>query len=135
MNKFFAFILCAVLPVCSWSADKRKEKKAMEWKGAFCAIDAPTQIVVKTDEEWQALWKKLDKPAPAADFKKFFAVAVFLGTEPTGGYGVSWQAKGAAVSYKIKKPEGMAIQALTQPYAVKLFPRAKGEIKVVAEGS
>src|SRR6185369_14205291 len=99
----------------------------MEWKGAFCPIDAPTQTVVQTQDEWEALWKKLDKPAPAADFTKFFAVAVFLGTEPTGGYGVSWQAKGNTVTYKIKKPEGIAMQALTQPYAIKLFPKAKGE--------
>ena len=135
MNKFFAVLLCAALPVCAWAAGKKKEKKAIEWKGAFCSVTEPTTSVVKTMEDWDGLWTMIGKPAPEADFKKFFAVAVFLGTEPTGGFSVSWEAAANTVRYKVKKPEGMVIQSLTQPYAVKLFPKVNGEIKVVAEGS
>jgi hypothetical protein len=127
------FALCAALAAGVSAADA-KEKKAMEWKGAFCPVTEPTQIVASTPPEWTALWVKLGKPAPQADLKKFFAVGVFLGMQPTGGYGIAWKSAGNTVHYKVKKPEGMAIQALTQPYVVKLFPKAPGEIKVIAEG-
>ena len=128
MNKLALCLLMLAAPLCA------KEKRDMEWKGAFSPVTEPAHMVAKTQEEWEALWKRIDKPAPAADLKKFFAVAVFLGTEPTGGYGVSFEAKKNTVRYTIKKPEGMAIQALTQPYAVRLFPKHRGEIVVLPAG-
>ena len=138
MNKIFALAAGTALAVCAQAADKKKEKRAMEWKGAFCAVTEPAQIVVRTKEEWDALWKKIGKPAPEADLKKFFAVGIFLGSEPTGGYAVTWEAAAAGkvviVRFRVKKPDGMAIQAFTQPYAVKLFAKAAGEIKVIQEG-
>jgi hypothetical protein len=138
MTRSIAALLAVLLiGVCSRaeaSGKPKKEKTPMEWKGSFCAVTEPAQVVVKTQEEWDGLWKKItpDKPAPAADFTKVFGVAVFLGTKPTGGYGVSWQAAKNEITYSLKKPDGMVIQALTQPYAVKLFPKSAGQIEVVA---
>lgn len=103
----------------------------MEWKGAFCTVREPEVLVVKTRPDWEGLWKRLGKAAPEADLDKNFAVAVFLGTRNTGGYGVVFEPpSGPVVRYLVKKPAGMVIQALTQPYAVRLFPKAPGEVKV-----
>ena len=42
------------------AADKpKKEKNPMEWKGSFCAVTEPAQTVAKTQEDWDALWKKI----------------------------------------------------------------------------
>ncbi len=128
-------VLCAP-PGARAAGDHKKEKNTMEWKGSFCGVTQPSQVIVKTQQEWEALWKKIgDKPAPPADFTKYFGVGVFLGTKPTGGFGVVWKAYENAVVYSVKKPDGMVIQALTQPYAVKLFPRSQGEIQVGIEGN
>ena len=101
----------------------------MIWAGSFCPVDKPSHRVVETPEAWTALWKELGKPAPEVDLEKHFAIAVFLGTRPTGGYGVSFDEpvdgkKETVVRYSVRPPRGMAIQAITQPYAVRLFPRA-----------
>jgi len=102
----------------------KKEKNPMEWTGSFSPFENPEHVVVKTDAEWSALWKKIGKPAPAADFKRYFAVAVFMGTKPTGGYSLVWEPAPGVIRYRVKKPSGMAIEALTQPYAIKLFEKS-----------
>jgi len=76
------------------------------------------------------VWEKVGKPAPAADLKTHFAVAVFAGQRPTGGYSVSWQQHGSSVSYRWVKPKGMAMQVITQPYDIKLFPAIGAPVKV-----
>ncbi|MBI3552001.1 MAG: protease complex subunit PrcB family protein [Elusimicrobia bacterium] len=139
-----AVFLCCALAVNAAAADKKKEKTTMEWTGSFCPVDSPEHLVIKDEAGWKALWGRIGKPAPEADFQKHFAVAVFLGTMPTGGYTVTWTSQTSNgkdyllwVRYKVKKPDGMAIQALTQPYAVRLFYKFKpgegfNEIKVEA---
>jgi hypothetical protein len=157
MNKFLALLLCATVIAPAFAADSsakktKKEKPTMEWNGSFSPVDKPEQAVIRAEDEWKALWAKIGKPAPAADFKNYFAVAIFLGTKPTGGYSVAWgepkvvvmttgpveapKLENISLSYKVKKPSGMAIEALTQPYAIKLFKKSKAgddvEVKVEA---
>lgn len=114
------------------------EETIMEWKGAFCPVAQASHRVVKTQEQWRALWREIGGEAPRADLDSHMAVAVFLGSRPTGGYGVEFgkPAEGAdelVVSYRVKTPgEMMVIQAFTQPYGVRLFPKTSKPVRVEA---
>ena len=137
-----AALLAALALIPAWAGAKsagktaKKEPKAMEWKADFCPVTEPAVLVAKTREDWERLWKRIGKAAPEADLEKNFAVAVFLGTRNTGGYRVAFETApgaGSVVRYRVKEPSGMmVIQVLTQPYAVKLFPKSGGEVKVEA---
>ena len=117
---------------------KVKEAAMTEWKGQFSGALQSAQRVIRSEPEWQAAWAEIGQAAPAApDFKSRFAVAVFLGQRSTGGYRVQWlepDSSGPAtvVRYREMKPQGMAMQALTQPYAVKVFLREKADIRAEA---
>lgn len=102
----------------------------MEWKGQFCGKMEGDARVVTTQAQWEAAWKAVGQPAPAVDLERNFAAAVFLGQKNTGGYGVAFlepvrdlKAGTLTVTYKVTGPKGMAIQTLTQPYAMRLFPK------------
>lgn len=109
-----------------------------EFQGQNCAVGEPCEKVIRTAEEWNALWKScVGAAAPPADFSRQFAVAVFVGLQSTGGYGVEFlepQTGNAAcvVSYRLIRPGPGAFvtQAFTQPYAVRLFDRTAGAIQV-----
>lgn len=111
----------------------------MKWKGAFCQVSSASYRIVHSNEEWRRLWEEIGKPAPAADLKRNFAVAVFAGTYNTGGYNVYFDkpletSSRFTARYGITKPpkNGMVIQALTQPFAVRLYPRTEKSIDVEA---
>ncbi len=110
----------------------------LEWKGQFASVLQGAQRVIESTAQWKTLWSEIGQAAPAApDFKSSFAVAVFLGQRNTGGYRVEWlqpDASGAAtvVRYKEMTPQGITMQVMTQPYAVKVFPRGQRQIKVEA---
>ena len=115
-----------------------KEAADMEWKGQFCGVLQGSHRVINTAQQWQAVWAEIGQAAPAApDFKAYFAVAAFLGQRNTGGHGIKWaqpDSSGPAtvVRYREIRPRGIAIQVLTQPFAVKLFPRSMPEALVEA---
>ncbi|MBI5631715.1 MAG: protease complex subunit PrcB family protein [Elusimicrobia bacterium] len=133
-------ILLALLTLSPLLALSRKPqgKKNMEWHGGYCEVSKPGERIVKTQEEWERLWKELGRPAPPADFSRQFAVAVFLGLKNTGGYGIRFlepvsRPGETAIRYKVESPQGLATQSLTQPYAVKLLPKSSKPVKVEAE--
>src|SRR5688572_2177548 len=95
------------------------EVGTMEWTGAFSKRDRPSYSVIKTPRQWKALWKRLGKPAPPADLRSHFGVAVFLGQKPTGGWSVAFGQTPEGVRFEERGPQGMATMALTQPWAVK----------------
>jgi hypothetical protein len=117
---------------------KVKEAAMQDWQGQFSGALQGAQRVIESPAQWQALWSEIGQGAPdAPDFKSSFAVAVFLGQRNTGGCGVAWlkpDSSGPAtvVRYKETKPQGITMQVLTQPYAVKVFPRGKFQILVEA---
>ena len=105
------------------------------WTGAFCGVASPSHRVVETPKAWAALWKEIGKPAPTVDLSGKVAVAVFLGERPTGGWSVAFDEpapgpKGPVVRYSVRAPEGMVSQSFTQPWAVRVFARTKGRLKV-----
>jgi hypothetical protein len=119
--------------VCAFAAAPKE--KIMEWKGQFGGVSAAGHRLINDEEGWKKLWSEVGQPAPAVDLKTQVAVAVFLGPQRTGGWRISWEKpshrKGRAIlRYKIEPPQGFAIQALTQPWAVHLFPRTAEKIAV-----
>ncbi|MBI4422411.1 MAG: protease complex subunit PrcB family protein [Elusimicrobia bacterium] len=141
--------LLAALPV--WAMGRRVPKDAKEgrmervhdaeasdvtpneWRGAFCAQAQPSARIVESPAEWSDLWRAaLNQPAPVVDFSRHFALAVFLGSKPTGGFGVEFldpisDGRELLLRYRVREPapDGMVTQAFTQPYAVKLYRRTK----------
>ena len=98
------------------------------WQGSFSSVTKPEEEIVTDAGAWAALWRKIGQAAPNVDMSRSFAVAVFLGTRPTGGYGVvflppSIEQGEIVIAYREKKPSGMTFEALTQPYAVQLYPK------------
>lgn len=106
-------------------------------QGAHSAVEEPKQAVARTASEWQALWREHagSEPVPAIDFAKEMVAAVFLGTRPTGGYGVDIFAarrEGAVliVEYRERRPPpgALASQALTSPFHIVRIARHDGTV-------
>lgn len=114
--------LAAALLVAGCGRAKMTERS---WEGQFCSIAAPSSRIVEDRRAWEALWREaFDREAPPADFAKDFAVAVFLGARPTGGWSVEFFEDGGRVRWRERGPgDSFAAQAFTQPYAIRLFPR------------
>ena len=102
-------------------------------KGDLSNIDRPTQVLVRTAEEWSALWHRHapDKPMPPVDFSREMIVAVFMGSRPTAGYSTTilttMEVKGVlVVRYKETAPPPRAItaQIITFPYHIVAIPKA-----------
>lgn len=119
------------------SANAKKAEKPMEWKGQYGGpIDAGTEVAAD-EGAWTRLWLQLGQDAPPLDFKKYFAVAVFAGERPTGGFTVEFldpvpKGMDVIVRYRIKAPSGFATMAIAQPWKVRAFERVKGKVFVEA---
>lgn len=114
-----------------------KETTVMEWNGPFSSVAQPRTVVVHDEKSWERLWKEIGAPeAPVADLQVHYGVAVFLGERNTGGYGVRLldpivRDGKTVVRYRETAPRGIVIQAITYPYAVRLYP--KTGLSVVVE--
>ena len=101
-------------------------------------IDRPQQSVARTAAEWQTLWQQHapGRPAPTVDFTKNMVVAVFLGSRPSGGYGVEItgvRAEGDATvvlwAERRPAPGQMASQVITAPSFIATVPRRDGPVR------
>lgn len=122
--------LALLAALLAWAAPAAKGKVA-PMQGSYCAVSEPGHRVVESAAAWKKIWQELGRPAPPADFAKQFAVAVFAGERPSGGWGIVFEepaAEGQAlvVRYRVTPPKGMATMAFTQPYAVRMFDRRAG---------
>lgn len=114
---------------------KPRIDKSMETEGSYCKVATPGHRVVESEAQWAALWKEIGSKPPRADFSKSFAVGVFAGTRHSGGFAIRFDEPRDAgdaliISYRVVGPKGMATMALTQPYAVRLFPKTTKRIRV-----
>jgi len=105
--------------------------------GPHSGVDRASVRVIEDAEGWQQLWKKTLRQAPPSfDPEKQSAVAVFLGSRNTGGYSVelsvSREGDDLIVHWEERKPSpsGFVIQAFTSPYAVGVFDRPPGRVRV-----
>jgi hypothetical protein len=101
-------------------------------------IEASRQAVVRTAEEWKALWKEHapGQPMPAVDFTKSMVVGVFLGSRNTAGYRVAITAieregSNAVVTYREERPgvDQMLAQVLTFPHHLVRVEGIAGDVK------
>lgn len=130
MNSLWLAAILLAAPACAAPAKRGKteEKKPVsEWKGQFGGNFEHKLWIVDREENWARLWKHLGKPAPAVDFSKNVAIFLSMGPRNTGGYTAVWDGpkeddKKMHVRVAILPPKGMAMQALTEPWAIKLFP-------------
>ncbi len=130
INWMIAAILCAS------PAHAKQVEKTLEWKGQHGGpIDAGAEVAADA-RAWTRLWRTLGQDAPPLNFKTHFAVAVFAGERPTGGYTVEFlkpipRGMDLTVRYKIKTPTGFTTQVISRPWTVRAFTRVKGKIFVV----
>jgi hypothetical protein len=102
----------------------------MEWKGASCGVSKARAVVVTNEKDWQELWQDaFGQQAPSADFTRHYAVAVFAGAEPTGGWAPELKRLSAGndseqvVGWRVSPPPPGAFvtQAFTTPYLIQLL--------------
>ena len=112
--------------------------------GERSGIQRPRQALARTEAEWQALWREhgSSQPIPELDFAEVMAVGIFLGTRPTGGYGVQVtklrpEGEALVVEYaeRTPGPDAMVTQALTSPFQIVSVPKHAGELRFEPVGS
>ncbi len=109
-------------------------------RGGQSGVDEPREVVARTEEEWQALWKTLPlkRDAPKVSFANTMVVAVFLGSRPSSGYSVEIvdvkrDGDTLLVEYVEREPAAnvMTAAVMTSPYAVAGVPMHAGPVKFV----
>lgn len=100
--------------------------------GGRSAITEAQHTVVRSETDWQALWRRHGgrDAAPAVDFSREIVAAVFLGTRPTGGYRVDItaarrEAEALVIDFVERRPQPGALvtQALTSPFHIVRLPQ------------
>jgi PrcB C-terminal len=127
------FVLLLAFGLTLQSAPTLRELR----QGDESNVDAARQVVVRTQAEWEALWRQHspDAPRPQVDFRSDMVLALFLGSRPTPGYAVNIVSVTAVgddliVRYRETKPPpgGVTIQVLTFPYHMVLTPQRPGRV-------
>ena len=102
-------------------------------KGDRSQIMSPREAVVRTTAQWDALWRAHlpARPPAAVDFSKDMVVAVFLGSRPTPGYGVtivSAVEEGNVLRVRYREtsppPDAILAQVITFPYQIVAIPKS-----------
>jgi len=107
-------------------------------RGDASRITEPRRSIVRSPEEWTALWAAHagpDAAAPAVDFTSLVVAAAFAGERPTAGHAIEITAAvegpGGArlvVEQRAPGPGMMAAQILTSPFHIVSLPRTAGEV-------
>ncbi|MBI3047225.1 MAG: protease complex subunit PrcB family protein [Acidobacteria bacterium] len=104
-------------------------------RGTHSDIMEPREVVVRSLDDWRALWKAhgSSQPPPSVDFSRSMVVAVFLGERPTAGYeveitAVKAQGGRAVVEYVERRPapDALVAQVLTSPFHIVSLSRSAG---------
>ena len=104
------------------------------------------EYIVKDSLAWQNIWETMHAtvepkpPIPAIDFTDEFIIAVFQGTQATGGYS-TWITKivddgdtwGVSIVDVVPGNTCVVTQALTEPYHIVKLEKAEKEIRFVRE--
>ena len=108
-------------------------------RGGFSGIGNATEVVVRSNGDWEKLWKShaaAQQPVPAIDFAREMVVAVFLGSRPTGGFsveivGARREGEVLVVEYVERTPPADAVvtQALTTPFHIVRLDAHPGPVR------
>ena len=114
---------------------------AQVWRGSYGGDQDPGARVIQDAGGWARLWRHLDQPAPAVDFKHWVAVVAFAGQCPTGGFRVDFlepepQGDDLRIRWQTHAPAPgrFVTEALTTPWAIRLFPRPQGRLRLEPPG-
>ncbi len=133
-----AIVVAIVLNVvqnCALSEEKEEVKRTIEvkqeWKGYFCGYTEPSRLVIKTEDQWGEVWRKVHRlqiprpELPKIDFEKEMVIAVFMGEQMSGGYGIkiiritkTEEEIVVEVEEKEPPPGSLRTMVLTQPYHI-----------------
>lgn len=105
-------------------------------RGSQSGVKKADRVVVKSQDEWAALWKRHAGEAqaddlPKVDWSKEMVLGAFMGTRNTGGYAI--QITGAKeqdgklvvqVEAKVPKPGGFVTQTITSPFHLVAVPKS-----------
>lgn len=106
-------------------------------RGTLSGVERAREVVVRTDQEWRALWAEHapEQPVPRVDFKTRTVVAVFAGSRTSAGYDVEItaidrQAGPVTVRYRESRPgpDRMVAQIITAPFHIVSVPRFDGPV-------
>ncbi|OGS44098.1 MAG: hypothetical protein A2539_00815 [Elusimicrobia bacterium RIFOXYD2_FULL_34_15] len=67
------------------------KKFIKQWQDTTSGIKEKKSLIIKTQQEWQKLWKEHTdglESIPEVDFNKNIVIGVFMGEQRTGGYGI-----------------------------------------------
>ena len=101
-------------------------------------VEEARQAVVRTPQEWKALWKEHapDRPILAVDFTTSMVLGVFLGSRNTAGYrvtitGIEREGATVAVRYREERPAARDIlaQVITFPHHLVRVERMDGDVR------
>jgi hypothetical protein len=104
-------------------------------QGTLSGIDERREALVRSDDEWRALWREHagERPLPAVDFSRSTVIALFAGPRRTAGWSVRVKAvlpDGDGVRVTVAEsrpgPGQMAAQILTAPFQIVSVPRFTG---------
>jgi len=107
-------------------------------RGPMSAVEDSKQVVARTAAEWTTLWKSHAgaQAAPAVDFSTDMVAAVFVGTQPTGGFSVEIvathrEAEALIIEYVERRPGrgDVTAQVLTSPFHIVKLPKHDGPIR------
>ena len=107
-------------------------------RGDFSAVEEPRQVAVQSAADWAALWRRHapDRPQPTVDFSRETVIAVFLGSRPTGGFGVEVAAHArrrrradSELPRRESPRDAITTSVLTFPFAIVAVPRHAGEVR------
>jgi len=113
-------------------------------QGPLSGVDAERHVVVRTEPEWETLWREHqpDREPPHADFSRSMVVALFMGSRRTAGYAiditrVERDDNGVIVFYRqtAPAPGAMTAQVLTAPFQIIQLDRVPGSVRFQADTS
>ena len=113
-------------------------------RGEGSRISEHRRAVVRTSEDWTALWAAHAGPgsaAPAIDFSSSIVAAAFGGERPSAGHsieitGAMEEDGGVRLFVDERAPGGgmVAAQILTSPFHIVSFPRVAGDVAWTGSG-
>lgn len=133
----FGRLLCLLFVlVAIWGRSPAAQAEMSEWHGDAPSVSGFGIETIRDEAAWKALWQRIGRaPPPAPAFTRGeAAVAIFLGTRPSGGFRIIWARDIATQSLRIveweeRRPTGFTTQALTAPFAVRIVTDA-GQIPI-----
>jgi hypothetical protein len=136
MKPLLTFLLISTPLLLSCADPSRSAEPAptilAQWSGGHGGDPQPSTRVVRTVEDWRALWQQVGRDSPRSlEVGREMGLVVFLGERTTGGHSVAFtgvriQDGRFVAEYRgtAPAPDALTTQALTYPWAFAVVPRS-----------